>query len=161
MHVEMVIEYGDEDATDMKRHCQAQDKLHHFQLLQEDTVQQPGIYDSFTWTCSRCPTRLQTRLRAPEIPESQLKALYAIRPQSSFSSPESRQADESKPTRFSTLQGLEYLLRNTAMFNPENAPGLSPREIQYAPDTLFAKRVGIESEIIDMMKALMFVFCPA
>lgn len=161
MHVELVIEYGDELTISVTGHCQAQDKLHHFQLLEEDTVQQPKLYDSFIWTCSRCPTRLQARLRAPEIPEQQLEALYAIRPQSTFSSPGARQTDENKPSRFSTLQGLEYLLRNTATFNLEDVPGLAPREIQYAPDTLFSKRVGHEPEIIDMMKALMFIYCPA
>lgn len=161
MHVELAIEYGDQEKTSLERQCQAKGKLHHFQLLEEDTVQQPGLYDSFSWTCSRCPTRLQARLRAPEIPALQLQALYSIRPQSSFSSPGGRQTDEQKPTRFSTFQGLEYLLRNTAQYNTSNSTDLEPREIQYAPGTMFAKRVGSEQEIIDMMKALMFVFCPA
>lgn len=160
MHIELSIEYGQEEKARLSSHCLAKDKLHHFQLNSEQTVSMQGRYDSFVWSCSRCSTTLSANLRGPEVPDVQLQALYKIRPQSSFSRPSSKQ-DQNKASRFSTLQGLEYLLRNTANFNLDELPGLEPREIPYMPGSMFEMRVGHEREVIDMMKALMFVFCPA
>lgn len=100
------------------------------------------------------------RIRAPEVPASLLQNLYAIRPQSSFSRPTGK-IDAAKPSRFSTLFGLEYLLRNTAAFNTENRPGQVPREIAFVTGSMFEQRVGHERAIIDLMKCLMFTFCPA
>lgn len=159
-HVELRIDYDDPHQQSLRNHCQVKDRLHHFQLIDDETIRQAGRYDAFAWSCSRCPTKLSANLRSAEIPMQQLQALYGIRPQSSFSRPSSKQ-DGSRPSRFSTLQGLEYLLRTTANSNPNNSPDEEPREIQYAPGTMFEKRVGHEQEVIDIMKALMFTFCPA
>ena len=160
LHVELAIEYSDDSKADLTQHCQAQDKLHHFQLIHDETVRQPNRYDGFTWCCSRCSTTLSARLRGPEVPEAHLQALYGIRPQSSFSRPKS-ESDETRPSLFSTLSGLEYILRNTANFNMLHEAGLQPREIQFAPGTMFEKRVGHEREVIELMRTLMFTFCPA
>lgn len=160
LHLEMNVEYDSDSEEAMASHCQVKGKLHHFQLVEEDTVQQPGKYGGFRWSCSRCPTVLIVRLRAPEIPQDLLSELYKIRPQSSFSSPAGT-LDENRPSRFSTLIGLEYLLRNTADFNLAGVPDQQPREVQYVPGSMFERRVGHEKQVIELMKAMMFTFCPA
>lgn len=159
-HVELIIDYASEGGENLAQHCQARERLHHFQLLAEESVRQPGKYDGFTWSCSRCPTTLTARIRGPEISDELLQNLYKIRPQSSFSKPKTG-VDETKPSRYSSLTGLEYLLRNTATFNLTHEPNLQPREIQFAPGTMFEKRVGHEREVIELMRHLMFTFCPA
>lgn len=160
LHVEMSIDYTNDETVAMEQHCLHKEKLHHFQMLSEDSVRQPGKYNGFTWICSRCPTRLVMRIRAPEVSASLINAVYRIRPQASFSKPTSK-TDVLRPSRFSTLFGLEYLLRNTAQFNLNGQPDQVPREIAFVPGSMFEQRVGHEKEVIDLMKALMFTFCPA
>lgn len=155
-HLEMAVEYSEE--AKIRQHCQFQNRLHHFQVLSDETVTSKA-FDGYTWSCSRCSTSLILKLRKPDIPENVLQALYKIRPRSSYSSPASMTQAIVGPSRFSTLMGIEYFLRNTASFEPSDV-NLFPREIDYKEGGAFARLVGLEPEVCELMKECLFRLAP-
>lgn len=155
------IEHSERADETVDRGCRDRDKLHHFQLVDDATVRAP-YYESFEWRCSHCSTGLIVRLRAPEFGDGLLQDLYAVRPQASWAAAQTQAAD--KPSRFSTLMGIEYLLRHTAEFKPTDALD-KPRRIGLASadgqPSMFVRRVGREPAVAKLMKACHFRLAPA
>ena len=154
-HVELSVEYN-ENVT-LQQHCQVNDKLHHFQCIYEQNVQS-STYDGFTFSCSRCSTNLAVKIRKPEIPDATIQSLYSVRPSSLYSKPIT--GAQTGPSRFSTLSGIEYLLRKTVAFDEPAGSAMLPREIEYKAESIFARLVGLEPEVTKIMRDCMFRLAP-